>query len=107
MPYLSALMGASFRPAEVKELIKALVVDDVLYLERDEENEYDANAIRFVNSDGVFLGFVEKEKAAEIAPLMDEGQAFDATVIGFLSTLKPHLEITESMIEDDYESEAE
>lgn len=92
MQFTSPLMGASFRPAEVKEQIKLLEVGDTLVLERDPENQYDANAIKILKN-GEFLGFVAKEIAGEIAPLLDEGAEAAVEVIGMAGTLKPHLQI--------------
>lgn len=94
--YLTPLMGASFRPTEIKDAIRGLEVGDELRLERDHENEYDENAIQLVTDDGVFLGFVRKELAAELAPILDDdGTEFYARVIGQAGTLKPDLEINE------------
>jgi hypothetical protein len=53
-------------------------------LEREPDNEHDSNAIK-VNlpvrrgAHILHLGYVPKELAAKIAPLMDLGQKFEAT----------------------------
>jgi hypothetical protein len=94
MSHLAALNGVNFRPAETKEIVRALEIDDELRLERDPENSYDANAIKVLNDDGEFLGFVEKDVAAEIADRLDNGDECTCVVVGFLSDIKPQLEIT-------------
>lgn len=53
-------------------------------LEREPTNEYDENAIRVLLSvrKGAHLldlGYVPRQRAAEIAPLMDAGGEFEAT----------------------------
>ena len=40
---------------------------EVLTLVKDPTNKYDANATEVRNSDGIFLGFIRKELAAEIS----------------------------------------
>jgi hypothetical protein len=93
--FIASLAGASFRPADVKDIIRELSEGDQVFLERDPDNQYDANAIKFVNDEGVFLGFVNKEIAAEIAPLLDESEAVVLTAIvhDTSSPLKPIIRI--------------
>ena len=75
------LRGVSFRPIEAKAIVIKLQPDDELVLEREPENEYDENAIRVLcPKTGEFLGFVAKEVALEIAPLMDTGTQFTCKV---------------------------
>lgn len=94
MKFQAELRGAQFRPAECKEHLKSLAdqEDVVLELERDPNNEYDEFAIKLIH-EGHFLGFVQKDVAEEIAPLMDEGQTFTATIHSWLSTIKPYVVI--------------
>lgn len=93
---ISPLMGLSFRPAEVKEIVLALEPGDELYLVRDEENEYDSNAIKVVNEDNIFLGFIAKEVAADLAPMMDEDEDLGiiVEVADTVNPRKPNLQIT-------------
>lgn len=78
------LVGINFRPAEVRELIKALSVGDSLTLERDPLNPYDENAVKVFYegdlSDLEFLGFIERGIAASLARWMDEGWLYTATI---------------------------
>lgn len=99
MRFLTALMGVNFRPAEVREIVKSGAIEQMpLHLERDPHNEYDANAIKVIASDTEedhFVGFVAKEVAEEIAPLLDQGyETTRVEVVGWLATNKPQLEIT-------------
>lgn len=102
MSHLAALVGVSFRPKETKEIVRELQMDDELRLEREPENQHDENAVKVVNDNGDFLGYVEKDVAAEIADRLDNGDEYTCSVVGFLSELKPQLEITfEEEVEDD------
>lgn len=80
------LVGTHFRPVEAKEIVSALSEDDELFLEREPENAYDANAIK-VNFDldgrPVHVGYIAKEDAIYIAPHMDDGSSFTCHVSGF------------------------
>ena len=92
MKFQCALMGANFRSGETREPLKSLAAEEdvVLELVRDKDNKYDANAIT-LHHGGYDLGFVAKETAAELAPLMDDGVEFTATIHSWLGTLKPHV----------------
>lgn len=92
MKFQCALMGANFRPAECKEQLKSLSEGDELDVVRDVENKYDSNAVALYHS-GLHLGFVAKETAEELAPLLDEGYQFTATIHSWLGTLKPYVVI--------------
>lgn len=78
------LVGINFRPAEVRELIKALSVGDSLTLERDPLNPYDENAVKVFYegelSDLEFIGFIERGIAASLSRWMDEGWQYTATI---------------------------
>ena len=52
-----------------------------LVLRRDAGNEHDANAIAVETGDGAMLGFVPRELAAELAPDLDAGRPWSATVL--------------------------
>jgi hypothetical protein len=87
------MMGASFRPASAKDIIKELGIGDHVELVADPGNVYDSTAVA-VYAQGEHIGFVPKESnSALFALLMDDGEA-DAEIIAFESTLKPVLEIT-------------
>lgn len=90
MKFQCALMGANFRPAECKEVLRSLSEGDKLDVVRDADNAYDANAVGLYY-EGSHLGFVAKETAVELAPLMDDGVEFTATIHSWLGTLKPYV----------------
>lgn len=89
--YNAQLVGVNFRDQRAKETVKALEVGNILQLEREPDNPYDPNAIRVVVPDhdenDNFLGFIERGMAAILAPEMDDGSKFTATVNTRLSPL--------------------
>lgn len=85
------LVGNSFRTADEQAFMHGMVAGETLTLERDPENPYDDNAIKVI-ADEFHLGFVERQWAEDIAPLMDNGQAFHVTVLTV--GRKPLLELT-------------
>ena len=77
MKFEAVLRGVNFRPIEAKALVMKLEEGHALTLQRDGANQYDPNAIMVLDPESqIFIGFVAKEVAAEIAPLMDEGTEF-------------------------------
>lgn len=52
-----------------------------LQLVRDPANEHDANAIKVLVAGGEQAGWVPRELAAELAPLLDAGEAWSAVVL--------------------------
>ena len=92
MQFECEMRGANFRPAECKEHLKSLGAGDELDVVRDADNQYDANAVALYHSD-LHLGFVAKETAEELAPLLDEGMEFRCFIHSWLSTLKPYVVI--------------
>lgn len=85
------MVGAAFRPAEAKELIKALSIGAVVELRADPDNEYDSTAVA-VYSDDVHIGFIPASENSAAFDFLMEGNDLEATVVGFASTLKPILE---------------
>jgi len=93
MKFQCELRGANFRSAEDKDALKACATGDELYLLRDTNNQYDENAVA-IYADAEFdfhVGFVAKETAEELAPLLDEGHEFRCYIHSWLSTLKPYV----------------
>lgn len=84
--YNALLRGVSHRPIEVKVLVSELNNGANLLIERDPANQFDTNAIKVISLiDEIFLGFVAKEVAAELAPWMDQGWHFTCKVDGRVS----------------------
>ena len=86
------LAGARFRPAEAQAVVLELEPDATLDLVREPENPYDPNAIQ-VHSDEHFIGFVAKQVAEDLAPLMDAGESFTCRTAGHQAPLMPYLVI--------------
>lgn len=81
MEFTAILRGLSFRGIDDKAFFQTLAEGDVLLLEREPSNPYDPNAIKVTSQDNTYhVGYVAKEVAVEIAPLMDEGRNFSCTI---------------------------
>jgi hypothetical protein len=74
------LAGVTHRDAQ--QNIKTFGCADIgsFALVREPENAYDQNAIR-VEVAGFFLGYIPKDVAKNLAPLMDEGREFLALFV--------------------------
>jgi hypothetical protein len=72
------LAGVTFRDAQNN--IRTFGCKDIgsYALVREPDNPHDPNAIRVALAGIVFLGYVPKEIAKELAPLMDQGKNFMA-----------------------------
>jgi hypothetical protein len=70
---------AGFQYHEGKALWNQLKEGDALSLTREPDNPYDANAIR-VDWQGHKLGYVPRRENADMARLMDRGQAVQARI---------------------------
>jgi hypothetical protein len=79
------VMGAR-RSAERREGCQSLTVGDTVSLEREPDNVHDGNAILVFTQDGMELGYVPREDAREMAPLLDAGAEVEATVKKLLET---------------------
>jgi hypothetical protein len=95
MQIITTLAGASFRPAEAKDILRGLSVGDFLDLEAEPDNRFDSNAVKLLYA-GEHLGYVAKINNPEVAEALAEGQALSARVIDFETSLKPVLMIEEN-----------
>jgi len=78
----------------VRELAQKNISDIKIQLVREPENQYDANAIKVIADDRQ-IGYIGKEYATIIAPLMDEYEEFSAVVKGIGEYKnRPYCEIT-------------
>lgn len=66
MKFTSPIQGVKFRPKEIRQVIANLKKGEELSLEAEPTNNFDPYAIRILNADGDFLGYVEKGVAADI-----------------------------------------
>lgn len=92
MQIICDMVGAHFRPAEAKEVIKSLSVGEHLTLFRDPHNEYDKFAVG-VSYEGEHLGFIPKTHNYEVAMYLDAGNELTAEIISFQNSLRPTLSI--------------
>lgn len=96
------VVGVTFTNEDTKEkradIIRELMNKDkseiTVKLEREADNKYDTNAIK-VMADEKQIGYIGKEYASILAPLMDEYEEFSATVkdIGEYKN-RPYCELT-------------
>lgn len=81
MEFSAILRGLSFRPIDAKAYAGTLTEGDSLLIEREPENAFDPNAIKVLSPErSLHIGYVAKEVAVELAPLMDEGRFFSCSV---------------------------
>jgi hypothetical protein len=63
-----------------RDSCERLNVGDAVLLEREPENRQDRNAILVLSENGDELGYVPRQHAREMAPLLDGGAVYEATV---------------------------
>lgn len=59
---------------DMSEVYNKLLEEDMLYLKRDPNNEYDSNAIEIITIEGYVIGYVSKENNIILKNLMDNGK---------------------------------
>lgn len=79
------VMGA-VRSAERRDGCASLDVGEVVVLEREPDNSHDGNAILVLAQGGCELGYVPRELAKQMAPLLDTGANVEATVKKLLTS---------------------
>jgi Superfamily II DNA helicase len=72
------VVGVSFEGRQ--EIIAELAVDTPIHLERDPFNLNDSNAIKIVTNDGRHFGFLNRQISSILAPVMDSGTAYFASI---------------------------
>lgn len=87
------MVGAPFRPAEAKEIIRGLHIGARVQLVADPDNEYDSTAVA-VYSDDVHIGFIPKESNSALFAVLMDGAEISAEIIAFENSLWPVLEIS-------------
>ena len=92
MQIITTLMGANFRPASAKEILREAAIGQYLDLEPDPENEYDATAVKIL-IDGEHVGFIAAKDNKRVFEHLMEGNEAQAEIVSFESPLKPLLEI--------------
>ena len=91
IPITVKLVGVSFGDAQAN--IKIFGSPDIRWfaLVREPNNPNDPNAIRVALFGEYFMGYIPKETAAHLAPMMDAGREFDAEFV--CVNKHPHHEI--------------
>lgn len=69
--FKTKIAGLSFRPRGIKAEVASLKEGDAVDLVRDPSNTNDPNAIKIMATNGTWLGYVSREVAAQLAPMMD------------------------------------
>lgn len=76
--FFTKVVGVSFEGRQNN--IQKVNTGDLVRLIRDPRNKFDANAIKVERLDGLQLGFLKKEMAKHLAPVIDEGVRYEAIV---------------------------
>jgi hypothetical protein len=84
-----AVRGA-FRFEARREACARIIDGDSVSLERERDNAHDANAILVLGADDCELGYVPREEAAVMAPLLDSGAEAEATICRLWETPENH-----------------
>lgn len=82
-PFFTKVVGVSYENEDGvsrQEILEDCFVGDRLALVRDPEDGFDPNAVRVLDGDGRQLGFLRRNVAAELAPLMDKGMQFSCVI---------------------------
>lgn len=74
------IVAGAGRSAERRAACEDLRAGEQVVLEREPDNRHDGNAILILNVEGDELGYVPREDAAAMAPLLDAGGWVEATV---------------------------
>jgi hypothetical protein len=85
------LVGAHFRPADAKEMLKSLEIGDTVNLRADPYNLYDRTAVA-VYYDDMHLGFIPKESNSAVFESLMDGNEINAEIVAFQNALRPVLE---------------
>lgn len=99
----SPVRGVNFRGEYIKDFVtnrEMLKPEDLVELVREPDNAYDENAIMVMaqsvrdsaNFD-LHIGYVAREIAETVAPLMDGGMPLRASIFGFNTPITPVITI--------------
>jgi hypothetical protein len=81
IPCIVKLVGVSFGDAQANIKTFGNVHIRWFALVREPDNSHDSNAIRVALFGDFFMGYIPKETAVHLAPLMDAGREFDAEFV--------------------------
>jgi len=91
--FTTPLRGLRFRPEAAREAVLSLSAGDLVDVACEPTNPHDANAIQ-IQVNGIHVGYVAREVACNVAPLMQAGLPARAEIVGFEGPLAPLIEIT-------------
>lgn len=80
------VVAGATKSAARRRSCRRLNLGDTVMLEREPGNPHDGNAIRVLSTGGAELGYVPRDDASRMAPLMDAGARADAAVKKLLTT---------------------
>lgn len=63
-----------------QKILETVSSGDILELRREPNNMYDINAIMVITEDGQQIGYIGKQYAEILAPMVDMGRTFTAIV---------------------------
>lgn len=96
MKYTSRLVGVSFRPEHVSDIVLDLTEGDQLTLQREPDNPYDQWAIK-VLFNNIHIGYVAAQRAlnvaSEIAPALEASTSYTCEVIKGGTPISPAIRI--------------
>jgi single-stranded-DNA-specific exonuclease len=67
---VTRLVGVSYEGRQ--QVVSLLKLGETVFLVRDESNIHDRNAIRVIRSDKSQVGFINRNIAARLAPVLDQ-----------------------------------
>ena len=67
---VTRITGVSYEGRQ--QVVSLLKVGETVFLVRDPDNAYDRNAIRVIRGDQSQLGYVNRDIAARLAPVLDQ-----------------------------------
>lgn len=97
MEVFATVVGATFRPAPAKDIIKRLTTQDgeLLELKAEPTNEYDNHAVMVLyKPNGTHIGYLARENNYEVFLALEQGVEPTIEIVGFENTLKPTLLIS-------------
>jgi hypothetical protein len=72
--YLTSVNIAGTSYFDMSEIYNKLLEEDIVYLKRDSDNEYDKNAIEVITTEGFVMGYVPKDNNLILKNLIDKGK---------------------------------
>lgn len=72
--YLINVNIAGTNYVDMSEVYNRLFEDDIVYLKREADNQFDSNAIEIITTSGYVIGYVPKEHNYILKNLMDKGK---------------------------------